>query len=116
MYFGDGVLQLGLEVSSDLRQAVLYGHFRVRIELRTGASQMISNGKEDELCVFLPQLQIDVWHQKKEAAVLLAKEALAAYLCIRAHLVFFRIFLYLCLRIFLRRFFTTDDIQPPWFF
>jgi hypothetical protein len=41
------------------------------------------------------------------------KGGFAAYLCIRAHLVFFRIFLYLCLRIFLRRFFTTDDIRPP---
>lgn len=31
------------------------------------------------------------------------------YLCMRAHLVFLRIFLYLCLRIFFRRFLTTDD-------
>ena len=35
------------------------------------------------------------------------------YLCMRAHLVFLRIFLYLCLRIFFRRFFTTDDIGAP---
>jgi hypothetical protein len=34
-------------------------------------------------------------------------------LCMRAHLVFLRIFLYLCLRIFFRRFFTTDDIGSP---
>ena len=31
----------------------------------------------------------------------------------RAHLVFFRILRYLCLRIFLRRFLTTEDIYPP---
>jgi hypothetical protein len=51
--------------------------------------------------------------EKRPSAADAADGELLGYLCILAHLVFFRIFLYLCLRIFFRRFFTTDDINPP---
>src|SRR5712691_9616332 len=51
--------------------------------------------------------------QKRTPPGRLWRRAADAYLCMRAHLVFFRILRYLCLRIFFRRFLTTEDINPP---
>ena len=73
---------------------------------------MISDSQIDEPRIFLSEVDFD--HRRKERRPTCCRAAMSpTYLCMRAHLVFLRIFLYLCLRIFLRRFFTTDDIRPP---